>query len=233
MTVSDPLADAKARGIRALIFDFDGTILDTESREFWHWQELYRTHGRELALTDWQSGIGTWDAFDPWAGLPDTVQADREQVHAELHGRILADIQEQDVRPGVRAVLEAVQPAGFRLALATSSDRAWVTRWLEHHNMLHLFEVMATRDDVARVKPDPELYLLAVERLGLRPEECIAVEDSLNGATAAVAAGTRVLVVPNDVTRTQPFPPTWPRLGGYEGGLAEVVRVAVGGASTS
>ena len=64
-------------------------------------------HGRELALTDWQSGIGTWDAFDPWAGLPDTVQADREQVHAELHGRILADIQEQDVRPGVRAVLEA------------------------------------------------------------------------------------------------------------------------------
>ncbi|ANE44454.1 HAD-IA family hydrolase [Deinococcus puniceus] len=229
MTAPESVLTALPHGIRAIIFDFDGTILDTESREFWHWQELYRTHGRELALSDWQRGIGTWDAFDPWAGLPDAVRADREQVHAALHGRILADIQEQDVRPGVRAVLEAVRPAGLRLALATSSDRAWVTRWLEHHGMLHLFEVLATRDDVARVKPDPELYLLAAHRLGLKPEECIAVEDSLNGATAAVAAGTRVLVVPNEVTHTQPFPATWPRIGGYEGGLAEVVRVALGG----
>ena len=59
--------------LRALIFDFDGTILDTETREFHHWQVLYRTHGRELALQDWQRGVGTWNAFDPWAGLPDHV----------------------------------------------------------------------------------------------------------------------------------------------------------------
>lgn len=213
--------------LRALIFDFDGTILDTETREFHHWQNLYREHGRELALADWQRGIGTWNAFDPWAGLPETVLADRERVRLGLHERIVADIAEQDLRPGVRAVLEGASEAGLRLALATSSDRAWVTRWLEQHRLLDLFEVLATQDDVRRVKPDPELYSLAASRLGLRPEECLAVEDSLNGATAAVAAGLGVVVVPNDVTRTQPFPPEWPRLDdGFAGGLEELLRVA-------
>jgi HAD superfamily hydrolase (TIGR01509 family) len=216
-------------GLKALVFDFDGTILDTETREFWHWQELYRAHGRELNLSDWQRGIGTWGAFDPWAGLPEAVQADRAAVHEALHGRILADIEGQDVRPGVRAVLEGARAAGLRLALATSSGRDWVTRWLSQHAMLELFEVTATRDDVAQVKPDPELYALAAARLGLKPGECLAVEDSLNGATSAVAAGMPVVTVPNDVTRTQPFPPEWPRLDdGYSGGLLELVQVGWG-----
>ncbi|WP_034385968.1 HAD-IA family hydrolase [Deinococcus sp. YIM 77859] len=215
---------------RALVFDFDGTILDTETREFHHWQQLYREHGRELALADWQRGIGTWGAFDPWAGLPEQIQANRERVRAGLHERILADIAEQDLRPGVRGVLEEARAAGLRLALATSSDRTWVTRWLAQHDLLPLFEVLATRDDVRRVKPDPELYVLATERLGLRAADCLAVEDSLNGATAALAAGLQVVVVPNDVTRTQPFPPTWPRLDdGFAGGLTALLRAAGAG----
>ncbi|PNY80745.1 HAD family hydrolase [Deinococcus koreensis] len=213
--------------VQAVIFDFDGTILDTETREFGHWQALYREHDRELALEDWQRGIGTWGAFDPWAGLPEHVQADRENVHALLRERIMADIATQDVRPGVRAVLEDVKARGLRLGLATSSDREWVSRWLEQHALLSLFGALATRDDVRRVKPDPELYLLAAERLGVRAQDCVAVEDSFNGASAAVAAGMRVVVVPNDVTRTQPFPPTWARLDdGYDRGLDGLLAAA-------
>ncbi|MDO4263917.1 MAG: HAD-IA family hydrolase [Deinococcus sp.] len=206
-------------GIQALLFDFDGTVMDTETTEFRHWQRLYGLHGRELHLRDWQRGIGTWGAFDPWAGLPQEVQAERERVGGELHRGLLEELRGQDLRPGVVALLDEAQAAGLRLALVTSSGRDWVTDWLTQHSLLDRFETLCTKDDVARVKPDPELYSLAVQRLGLRPEQCLAIEDSLNGATAAVAAGVRAVVVPNEVTASQPFPPSWPRLEGFGGGL--------------
>lgn len=212
-------------GLQAVIFDFDGTILDTETTEFRRWEALYRQHDRELALQDWQRGIGTWGAFDPWAGLPEHVQADRQNVHATLHASILEAIEQQDLRPGVLDVFGQIKAAGLRLALASSSDRAWITRWLTQHGLLDVFETLATRDDVARVKPDPELYLLAARNLNLKPEQCLAVEDSLNGATAAVAAGMQVVVVPNEITESQPFPPEWPRLDdGYTQGLAGLLK---------
>ena len=204
-----------ASTLKALIFDFDGTLLDTETHEFRRWEALYRQHGRELMLSDWQQGIGTWNAFDPWLGLPDEVRAQQGEVHAELRRAIHADIEASDLRPGVRRVLEEARAAGLRLALATSSDREWVTRWLTQHGLLTWFEVLATRDDVARVKPDPELYALAVSGLKLRPEECLAIEDSFNGATAADAAGMPVVIVPNEVTASQPFLQHWPRLEGF------------------
>lgn len=213
--------------LKALIFDFDGTLLDTETSEFRRWEALYRQHDRELALADWQQGIGTWGAFDPWAGLPEAVHRDRERVHAELQAAVLADIRELDLRPGVRALLAEARDAGLRLAIASSSGRDWIEPWLEQHALSGVFEVRATREDVARVKPDPALYQLALERLDLRPEEALAIEDSLNGAAAAAAAGLRVLVVPNDVTASQPFWPEWPRLAGFEGGLGRLLA-AVG-----
>lgn len=212
--------------LRALVFDFDGTILDTETLEFRRWEALYVQHGRSLALTDWHQGIGTWNAFDPWLGLPAEVQERREQVSAELHAQIQQDISAADLRPGVRTVLQQAREAGLRLALCTSSSHSWIDPWLAQHGLEGLFEVTATRDDVTRVKPDPELYLLACARLGLAPAECLALEDSLNGATAAAAAGLRVVVVPNEVTSSQPFLPRWPRLEGFEGGLGAVLDAA-------
>ena len=225
MTAPLNIPDGLPAHLKAIVFDFDGTILDTETTEFRRWEALYRQHNRNLALTDWQRGIGTWGAFDPWAGLPEHVQADRENVHATLHQSILSAIQEQELRPGVLDVFREIKAAGLRLALASSSDRAWITRWLTQHKLLDVFETLATRDDVTRVKPDPELYQLAARNLDLKPEQCLAVEDSLNGATAAIAAGMHLIVVPNDVTKSQPFPPEWTRLDdGYAQGLAGLLK---------
>ena len=212
--------------IRALVFDFDGTILDTETLEFRRWAALYRSHGRELALSEWQQGVGTWNAFDPWAGLPEAVQARRAEVQAQLHGLIHADVSAADLRPGVREVLAQARQAGLRLALCTSSSHDWVDPWLAQHGLAGIFGAEATRDDVARVKPDPELYTLACARLGLPPTECLAIEDSYNGASAAAAAGLKVLVVPNEVTASQPFPAAWARLAGFEGGLSALLAAA-------
>lgn len=212
--------------LRAVIFDFDGTILDTETAEFQHWQVLYREYGLELKLSDWQQGIGTWGAFDPWAALPEEVRGRREELYPDLRERILAAVNELDVRPGIRQVISEAQERGLKLAIATSSGRTWVEEWLGKHDLLRLFPVLATKDDVRRVKPDPELYSLAVTQLGVRPEEALALEDSLNGATAALAAGVPVVVITNDVTQSQPFPPDWPRLDDFAGGLARILEVA-------
>jgi len=214
--------------LKAVIFDFDGTILDTETAEFRHWQGFYREHGLELKLSDWQRGIGTWGAFDPWAALPADVRLRREDLYPRLRAGILAAVNELDVRPGIPQVIREAQERGLKLAIATSSGRAWVEEWLEKHDLLRLFPVLATQDDVRRVKPDPELYSLAVAQLGVRPEEALALEDSLNGATAAVAAGVPVVVITNDVTRSQPFPPDWPRLDDFAGGLGRILEVAGG-----
>ncbi|MEX2535585.1 MAG: HAD-IA family hydrolase [Trueperaceae bacterium] len=152
--------------------------------------------------------------------------ANRERLAATLHDQVVADLGDEELRPGVRRLLEQAREAGYLLAVATSSGRDWVEERLERHGLAEHFGALATRDDVARVKPNPELYSLAVERLGVRPEEALAIEDSLNGATAAVAAGLAVVVVPNEVTASQPFLPNWPRLEGFEGGLRELLEIA-------
>ncbi|MBB6100102.1 HAD superfamily hydrolase (TIGR01509 family) [Deinobacterium chartae] len=205
--------------LRALIFDFDGTIFDTETPEFENYRALYREHGLVLELSDWQRGIGTWGVFDPWAAFAHLEEIERERLRARNHARLMGQLERSDVRPGVRELLEQAQAAGLRLAIATSSDRNWVQRWLEHHDLRAYFETLATQDDVQHVKPDPELYRLALARLGLDASEAVAIEDSLNGSLAAVRAGLRCVVVPNPVTRSLRFPPETLRLEGFEGGL--------------
>jgi beta-phosphoglucomutase-like phosphatase (HAD superfamily) len=106
----------------------------------------------------------------------------------------------QALLPGVEQLLRDARELGLRRAVASSSSSGWVEGWLRRHGIHELFDAFATRDHVARVKPDPELFLLAAQRLGVAPAACVVFEDSANGMRAALAAGMRCVAVPNGLT---------------------------------
>lgn len=193
--------------IRALIFDFDGLILDTEVPEFQSWCELYHTHGCTLPLDVWATGIGTTGGFDPYAYLETQLgrAVDRAAVQAQHRQRCDALIATQPVLPGVHDYLRAAAQRGLHLGVASSSTRAWVHGHLTRLELHHHFHCIRCRDDVGRPKPDPALYRAVVDVLGVQPHEALALEDSPHGIAAAKQAGLFCVAVPNLLTRQLPL----------------------------
>lgn len=190
--------------IRSLIFDFDGLILDTETPDYVAWQEIYAEHGASLALHDWGRIIGGagFVGFDAVSDLErQTGRAlDRAALEARWRRRSNELIASQPILPGVRDCLESARALGLRLAVASSSNHAWVDGHLKRLGLWDYFEAVVCSDDVRRTKPDPELFLRALAALRLRAEEALVFEDSPNGVQAAKAAGLRVVAVPNALT---------------------------------
>jgi HAD superfamily hydrolase (TIGR01509 family) len=122
-------------------------------------------------------------------------------VVAEVKAASARGCEGQPLLPGVEGLLRDAQRLGLGRAVASSSSRAWVDGWLRRHGIHELVDVVVARDDVRRVKPDPELFLLAAARLGAAPAACAVFEDSPNGMRAALAAGMRCVAVPNALTR--------------------------------
>lgn len=189
--------------IQALIFDFDGLILDTELPDFECWREIYRAHGAELELATWAPCVGTVGAFDPLDDLEGRLgrALDRPVLRRELRERIDRQIETQSVLPGVMDYLAAAKRLGLKLGVASSSSREWVGGHLSRLG-LDYFDCIRCSDDVSRVKPHPDLYEAVLAALALRPEQAIAFEDSPNGVRAAKQAGVFCVAVPNAVTRT-------------------------------
>lgn len=188
--------------LRAVVLDFDGLIVDTETPIFEAWFDAYRRHGHELGLDLWQHSLGTHGGFDPLAHLDSLCGGtlDREALLAEVKAHTAAGCDARGLLPGVEQLLQDARSLGLGRAVASSSSSGWVEGWLERHGIRGLFDAVATRDHVARVKPDPELFLLAARRLGVAPRECVVFEDSANGMRAALAAGMRCVAVPNALT---------------------------------
>ncbi len=193
--------------IDALVFDFDGLILDTEGPDFQAWQEIYTAYGCSLPLTVWSVAIGTVGAFDPYVELERQLgrPIDRATVYEQHQRRMLKLIDAETVRPGVETYLADARRLGIRRAVASSSPRDWVAGHLARLGLLEHFECLRCSDDVREVKPSPELYQSALEALGIRPEHAIALEDSPNGVLAAKRAGIFCVAVPNPLTRQLPL----------------------------
>jgi HAD superfamily hydrolase (TIGR01509 family) len=189
--------------IKALIFDFDGLIIDTEGPDYQAWQETYESFGCALPLAEWAAEIGTYGAFDPYEYLARQLgqPIDRTAVRTRRHARFAELIEQQAVLPGVESYLQAARERGLRVGIASSSPRAWVVGHLARFGLDQSFDCIKTADDVERVKPDPALYLTALDTLDVRSHEALAFEDSPNGALAATRAGIYCVVIPNRLTQ--------------------------------
>ncbi|HXV37421.1 MAG TPA: HAD family hydrolase [Myxococcota bacterium] len=194
--------------IRALVFDFDGLIVDTESSVYEAWRRIYAQHGQELPKQRWQARIGTdGAAFDPLAELRERVDQplDVERIQRSRMEFHRAQIALLGQLPGVRECLEHARASSLATAIASSSPLAWVSEHIERLGLSHYFDALVTIEQVGAAKPAPDLYLRATELLEVDPEHAIAIEDSPNGVAAAKAAGLYCLAVPGPMTRDLSF----------------------------
>lgn len=193
--------------IRALIFDFDGLIFDSETPDFISWQEMYAEHGVALPREVWNAQIGTI-TFNPYLHLEELLgrPIDRDAVWARRKARDNELLAAQTIMPGVEAYLAQARQLGLKIGLASSSNHQWVDGHLQRLGLFDQFPVIYCSDDVGGVgKPDPAVYRATVAALGIAPHEGLALEDSPNGVTAAKGAGLWCTAVPNQMTRDLNF----------------------------
>jgi beta-phosphoglucomutase len=192
--------------IKAVVFDMDGVLID--ARE-WHYEAL----NRALGLLGYE--ITRYEHLTTYDGLPTKrklrmLTVERGLPEA-LHG-FLNSLKQQYTLELVATrckpvfhhqyALSQLKAAGYKLGVASNSVRRTVEEMMERSDLMRYLDVMISNEDVSRPKPDPEMYVAALGRLGVRPDETVIVEDNENGVKAATAAGAHVLVVegPDDVT---------------------------------
>ena len=192
------------RDIKALIFDFDGLIIDTETPDYESWQSVYRQHSCELPVEMWGQIVGGAGAsdFDPHTYLEELCgkALDREQVWISRRKAYLDTVADQPILPGVVDYLDRAEKLDLRLGIASSSPDNWVQGHLSRLCLLDRFDAVKTADDVSRTKPDPELFLASLRSLEVEASEAVVFEDSANGVAAAKAAGIYAVAVPNPLT---------------------------------
>jgi HAD superfamily hydrolase (TIGR01509 family) len=184
---------------KALIFDFDGLLMDTETTLLECWRHEWRQHGLELNEKVFFADHGGDINEQRYAELAQAVGPgyDRDASHArrvayrdELHAAL-------EPAPGIRAWFNQATRLGLRLAVASSSPVQWVHEHLARSGLLERIDVVACGTEVSAHKPDPAVYLLALRRLNIRAQQAIAFEDTPHGVAAAKAAGLLCVAIPN------------------------------------
>ncbi|TCD10738.1 HAD family phosphatase [Pedobacter frigidisoli] len=193
--------------IKALLFDLDGTLIDSEKFHFDCWNEFLSEYNVTLDFKDWltnyagiplpQNAKTIIDKYKINANLEDFVNR-REQI--TFDGFKTKDI---ELMPFALDFIKFFYEKGLTLAVVTASPRVDVEAVFERNGLAKYFSLFITRTDVSKSKPDPESYNICVEQLGFQKDECIVLEDTLNGVKSAVAAGITCFAVQNNIRAHQ------------------------------
>lgn len=190
--------------IRALVFDFDGLILDTETPLIDAYEAVHAAHGVSFDRALFVRSVGHADyAFDPWHGFsPHADRAALEVTRRQIKDELLM---KQPILPGMVALLDAGRLRGLRIGVASNSQHDWVEPHLKRIGLHDRFEFFACREDAPSPKPEPDLYRLVLNHFGLRGHEAISFEDSHTGSLAAKRANLWSVAVPNASTAHHDF----------------------------
>ena len=190
--------------IKGIIFDFDGLICDTETPELRAWEALFADYGFIFPFERYQETIGAVHNDEtPFIFLEEMLnhpitRAEVKEKFSFIRNKLI-DL--EPIRPGILNYLKQSKFFGLEIGLASSSPRTWIDYHLGRLSISEYFGCIKTFNDVSKTKPDPELFIKALACMGLKPNEVVALEDSINGVTAAKKAGLYVVVFPNEVTR--------------------------------
>lgn len=188
---------------KAVLFDFDGVLVDTEWAIYQSWKRVFEAHGQHLPLELYTRCIGSdFATWSPKTHLEELtgLAFDWHDLDARRQQEIMADLAHEGPMHGALEFLTTLKRAHIPCAVVSSSSHHWVDRWLDKINLTNYFQTIVCRGDAPRIKPAPDLFLEAARRLGIAATDCLVIEDSLNGLKAAKTAGMAVWVVPNRVT---------------------------------
>ena len=190
--------------LEAIIFDFDGLILDTESTELQSWKELYESFGLQISMDNWIQMIGIPNGkVDRYQELENQVghKIDIDSLRNRRHKRNEELNRLQEVRPGVLDLIREASANNVKLSVASSADHNWVDNHLSRLGIINYFTRIICSDDTQAHKPSPEPYLKALEHLKVQSKNALAIEDSPNGIASAKSANLFCVAVPNQITK--------------------------------
>jgi HAD superfamily hydrolase (TIGR01509 family) len=190
--------------LEAVIFDFDGVVLDSETPEFESHRRIFERWGAPLTSDEWCDQIGVYRKDHERHWFLQLCERSGQAVDPDAYGaekrKLFLDLVPPEPMRGIRALLEALRAAAVPTAIASSSPARWVVPAAERIGLSSLIHTIVAGDDVANRKPAPDVYLEALRRLGAEASRSVAIEDSGPGVAAARAAGMKAIAIPHWLT---------------------------------